>query len=429
MTTFLENIADIEIPLQIFEGGHGATNAKQGRDNLLIATYNAKNFVIGGNFDTNPWQRGIIVDAVGDTVGSFDWPYGSVGPDKFFLQFDTTNGGAYRMTRALDGPSVGQAGFKVNHCLDIHATTAGTPTTTSFVRLGHAIEGLSGTVLSGYWTLSFWVKSSVTGTYSLSIGDSESALNVYLTTYTVNSANVWEQKNITIPPMPFADIFSFISGFPVIYWNLLVGSAYNGTLNTWNQGSSSDIWANATGQVNPFPNNTNIFRIALIQAEIGITPTTFEVRSEAEELRLCQRFYEKSYIQGADPGTVDINNAWLLNPSIKNIGGSTVVLSDYIYMTVPKWFWGFSQPLSTGIGATPVITFYDPGTGAADHAQVYKRSDGTIVSIPVFASTDRGIEISNNVIEMQTLSTDSFLTNARFYVHWTWAQEPGITLL
>lgn len=428
MTTFLENIVDIEIPVQIFEGGHGAANAKQGRENLLIANNNAKNFVIGGNFDTNPWQRGLIVDAVGDTVGSFNWPYGSVGPDRFFMQFDTTAGGAYRMTQALDGPSIVQCGFQVNHCLDIHATTAETPATSSFVRLGHSIEGLAGIALTGYWTLSFWVKSSVTGTYSLSIGSSDSASAVYLTTYTVNGTNVWEQKNITIPPMPFTDTFNFISGFPVIYWNLFVGSNYNGTLNTWSR-PTPGIWANATGQVNPFPNNTNIFRIALIQAEIGIVPTKFEVRSAAQELRLCQRFFEKSYLQGVNTGTITTNNASLLNPSTKNIGGTTVVLSDYIYMTVPKWLWGYSQPLNTGIGATPVIKFYSAGTGALNNAQVYKRSDGTIIDVAVFASSDRSIQISNNVIEMQTFSITSYLVNARFYVHWTWAQEPGITLL
>ena len=139
-------------------------------------------------------------------------------------------------------------------------------------------------------TMSFWVKSNTTGTYTVWFNQ-EDATRQFTGTYTVNSADTWEYKTITIP----ADTSGGIDnnngiGFE-INWALGVGTTYtSGTTPTaWEATTTANRYAGQTADVTATLNN--YWQITGVQLEVGSVATPFEHRSYGEELALCQRYY------------------------------------------------------------------------------------------------------------------------------------------
>ena len=147
-----------------------------------------------------------------------------------------------------------------------------------------------GTSAAKTCTLSFWVKSSVTGTYILWFKFYGATDYHYYTNYTIDSANTWEKKVITLTGHTSGGNASATidQGF-LIEWNLGVSSGNEtGTLNEWT--TSGDIRA-AAGSVYLPENAGATWYITGVQFEIGSQATAFEHRSFGEESALCQRYY------------------------------------------------------------------------------------------------------------------------------------------
>ena len=91
-----------------------------------------------------------------------------------------------------------------------------------------------GTVNALPLTVGFWVRALVPGIYSFSLGD-QPGNNRYCTTYTINSANTWEYKTITIPGCTTGSswLLGTAAGGLYIFFTLMCGSSYRGTPNTW----------------------------------------------------------------------------------------------------------------------------------------------------------------------------------------------------
>ena len=145
-------------------------------------------------------------------------------------------------------------------------------------------------------TLSFHVKSSVAGTYPLWFGIyglSGGSTYYYWTNYTINSANTWEKKVITVTGPTSGGALSGTSDVGLrIEWTLGVGSdSETGTLNEWT--TSSTLRA-ASGSVYLPENAGATWLMTGAQFELGSQATAFEFRSFGEELALCQRYYYKS---------------------------------------------------------------------------------------------------------------------------------------
>jgi len=140
-------------------------------------------------------------------------------------------------------------------------------------------------------TLSFWIRSSVTGTYALSLYQADDARNIGLT-YTVDNANTWEHKVITIPPDTTGVIDDNNGEGLQIAWNLSVGSNYKGTDNTTWGAYANGKWA--TGHTADLVGSTSNFYLTGIQLEVGKNATDFEHRSYAEELGLCSRYFQRT---------------------------------------------------------------------------------------------------------------------------------------
>jgi hypothetical protein len=136
-------------------------------------------------------------------------------------------------------------------------------------------------------TISFWVRSSLTGTFGASVQNGASNRS-YPFTYSINAANTWEYKTTTIPGDTSGTWASDNSGSLTLWFGLGVGSTLSGTAGSW---SGSDF-RSATGATSVVGTNGATFYITGVQLEAGSVATPFERRSYGQELSLCQRYYE-----------------------------------------------------------------------------------------------------------------------------------------
>ena len=139
-------------------------------------------------------------------------------------------------------------------------------------------------------TLSFWVRSSITGTYALSLYQQDDNRNIGLT-YNIDTANTWEYKSLIIPPDTTGIIDDDNGEGLQVVWNLSVGSTYSGTDNTSWGTYSNARWA--TGHTADLLGSTSNFYLTGVQLETGSVATPFEYRSYGDELLRCQRYYAK----------------------------------------------------------------------------------------------------------------------------------------
>jgi len=143
------------------------------------------------------------------------------------------------------------------------------------------------TLVGNTFTISFWVKSSVAGTYSAVIRVFSSTFGTYRTqikTYTVSAADTWEYKTLTlINGLEFPDSF-----FEILFV-LAAGSNYNGGI--------ADVWAYTnnvatSSQANFYGTNGNVFQLTGVQVELGAVATPFEFLSPGINEYLCQQDYQ-----------------------------------------------------------------------------------------------------------------------------------------
>ena len=202
--------------------------------------------------------------------------------------------GTWTQSRDTNAP----AGF--GHSLKMLCTTAdASPASTNRMLIQTKIEGQDIQSLgfgdtSNTYTVSFYVKSNVTGTYILEqYGDTASATgNNISTAYTVDTANTWERKTITLNVDSGAMTSDNTSGLVLSFW---LGSGTNYTSGTLNSSWASPSAGNrAVGQVNLASATNNYWQITGLQLEVGDTATPFEHRSFGEELAACQRYFQKS---------------------------------------------------------------------------------------------------------------------------------------
>jgi hypothetical protein len=253
---------------------------------LSANNFAGRNRIIGGDFSTNPWQRGTSFAAIGNTAYFADrWRANHIMAS------------AITASKAADAPTAAQAGIYTSHCLSLAVTTADTSIAAAdFFAIQQLIEGLNTTSFgfgqagSRNVTLSFWVKGTKTGIHCVSIRNSANNRQ-YAAEYTIDSTNTWEYKTITIP-VDITGTWLYDTGQGVVVSFLLAaGTNYHITANTWT--ASSAFSASTSNQVNALDNTSNIFKIALVQLEAGSVATTFDARSVGTELALCQRYFRK----------------------------------------------------------------------------------------------------------------------------------------
>jgi hypothetical protein len=137
-------------------------------------------------------------------------------------------------------------------------------------------------------TFSFWVRSSLTGTFGGSLLNSAQNRS-YPFSYTISVANTWEQKTITIAGDTTGTWLGATNGVGLfVYLSIGVGSSLSGTAGAW---TGSGLFS-ATGATSVVGASGATFYITGVQLEVGTQATSFEYRQYTTELQLCQRYYE-----------------------------------------------------------------------------------------------------------------------------------------
>lgn len=203
-----------------------------------------------------------------------------------------------------DGPS-----YFMHNSLKIVTSTAYTPDATLTgchvfqpIEKYNVADLMYGVASAQAVTVSFWCKSTIAGKYStfLYVGDGALVNSAYTTrtcvmNFTINSANTWEYKTVTFPAdTAAANWFNIADNAAGVLWGIDLGSGTNrGTSNTGVWQESSNGYVKTPDSVNLFATVNAQFNLSAVQLEVGTAPTPFQFRSYADELRLCQRYYEK----------------------------------------------------------------------------------------------------------------------------------------
>jgi hypothetical protein len=183
------------------------------------------------------------------------------------------------------------AGFK--NSLLITSLSAYTVGSSESFFTKQVIEGLNvfdlgwGAAGASTVTLSFWVRSSLTGTFGGSLWNS-AADRSYPYSYTISAANTWEQKSITIAGDTSGTWLTTNGGGINVGFAFGVGASLSTTAGAWAAG----FYPSATGATSVVGTNGATFYITGVQLEKGSTATSFDYRPYGTELALCQRYYQ-----------------------------------------------------------------------------------------------------------------------------------------
>ena len=317
--------------------------------------------------------------------------------DRFKSDIDYTGNGDWSHEQSTDVP----AGQGFTHSSKITTVTqASQPSASTVNQFYTMLEKQDvthlewGTSNAKTCTLSFWVKGSITGTYPFWFQIYTGTTNYYYTSYTIDSANTWEKKVITLTGPTSGGVVSGTNATGLrIEWGL--GSASNfetGTLNEW---TTSDVHRTAAGSVYLPENAGATWYLTGCQFEIGSVATPFEFRTFNENLLLCQRYFCKSYNYDVYAGTATYAGAFTQR------GPSST-------STTAR----FSLPLPVMMRQTPTVTVY--GTTSATNASGKIRGSGNAV---ITASSDnstspRIIELSFTPNQSLTFASGHYIADA-----------------
>jgi hypothetical protein len=238
-----------------------------------------RNRIINGDMRID--QRNAGASVTPTTSGTYvldRWQAGLTQASKFSLQ---QNAGSVT-------PPTGFTNY-----LGITSTSAYSVTAGDIFWSDQRIEGFNATDLS--WgtanakavTLSFWVRSSLTGTFGGSIQNASSTRS-YPYSYTISVANTWEQKSIQILGDTTGTWTTGSTVGMIVMFGLGVGTTYSGTAGAW----AGTNYISATGATSVVGTSGATFYITGVQLEAGTVATPFERRSYGQELALCQRYFE-----------------------------------------------------------------------------------------------------------------------------------------
>ena len=275
----------------VLNGTTGITTPGTDSTTLVVNSNNFSN--VNGNWRNRIINGAMVIDQ--RNAGAAVTTDGAFPVDRW--KQNMSGGGVISGQRSTVAP----AGF-VNSLSQTVSTADSSIAAGDYYYLTQNIEGFNvadlgwGTASAQSITVSFQVRSSVTGTYAVAFGNS--AFNrLYVATYTINAANTWETKTVTIAG-DTSGTWLTDNGIGLrVYFDLGSGSAYNA--------SSSGAWLGAgvgirlSSTVNWIATSGATFYITGVQLEAGSVASPFERRDYGRELMMCQRYYVKLGTDGA----------------------------------------------------------------------------------------------------------------------------------
>jgi len=265
-----------------------------------------KNLIINGSMTVA--QRGTSGTSTADiyTVDRFAIGHGSPVNAMTFEQ-------------STDAPN----NFK--NSIKVTAGTGASASTTGYALLRQAIEGQNiahigfGTSAAKAIILSFYVKSSLTGTFGVSMRN-QAGTRAYGGTYAISSANTWEYVTVAFPA-DTGGTWPTDTGIGFhMQWDLGAGSNYDIAAGSWTDGTNM-FGVEGTVKLTETTNAT--WQMTGVQLEIGDVATPFEHRSFGDELAKCQRYYYKADMNG-------VGSSWHPN----SLAAGTGYLIEKVYYPV-----------------------------------------------------------------------------------------------
>jgi hypothetical protein len=239
-----------------------------------------KNRIINGAMVIDQRNAGASVTPADGAYTLDRWQYGATQASKFTAQQNA-------------GSVTPPTGFK--NYLGMTVASAVSVGAGDYFQVLQSIEGFNaadlgwGAAGASTVTLSFWVRSSLTGTFGGALTNSAFSRG-YPFTYTISAANTWEQKTVTIAG-DTSGTWLTTNGIGIsVRFGLGVGSTYSGTAGSW----AGSGYVSATGATSVVGTNGATFYITGVQLEKGSTATSFDYRPYGTELALCQRYYQIS---------------------------------------------------------------------------------------------------------------------------------------
>jgi hypothetical protein len=208
--------------------------------------------------------------------------------DRWLIEISQVNKFTYQQNAGSVTPPAGFSNY-----LGITSSSAYSVVSSDYFVVEQRIEGFNtadldfGKATAKTITISFWVRSSLTGTFGGAIGNSAGNRS-YPFTYTISAANTWEQKSVTIAGDTTGTWIGATNGIGlIIYFGLGVGSTYEGTAGAW----AGALDFSATGATSVVGTSGATWYVTGVQLEVGTQATSFEYRQYQQELALCQRYY------------------------------------------------------------------------------------------------------------------------------------------
>jgi hypothetical protein len=241
--------------------------------------YGFKNRIINGAMVIDQRNAGALVSSISSAYTLDRWLAFGSPTSKFTVQ---QNSGSVT-------PPVGFSNYLGAVSISAYSVASG-----DFYAIQQAVEGFNsadlawGTANAATITISFWVRSSLTGTFGGALRNSATNRS-YPFTYTITSANTWEKETITIAGDTSGTWVGATNGAGIyLSFGLGVGATFSGTAGAWAAGN----FISATGATSVVGTNGATFFITGVQLERGSTATSFDYRPYTTELQLCQRYYE-----------------------------------------------------------------------------------------------------------------------------------------
>jgi hypothetical protein len=307
MAIILNGTTGITTPAVSSTGGVGVGSVVTFPDNSTQATaatgFGFKNRIINGAMMIDQRNAGASITANDGTFVVDRFGNAMSQASKFTAQRN-------------QGSVTPPAGF--TNYLGYTSSSAYSITSTDFFTPFQIIEGFNvadfgwGTANAQTVTVSFWVRSSLTGTFGGSLSNA-GLTRSYPFTYTISSANTWEQKSVTIAGDTSGTWATDNTQGIRLYFGLGVGSTYSGTAGAW----AGTRYQSATGATSVVGTNGATFYITGVQLEKGSTATSFDYRPITTEFQLCSRYFQIYGGQGGSPnfqsyGSGDMNTVYPL---------------------------------------------------------------------------------------------------------------------
>jgi hypothetical protein len=317
----------------IFDGTNGITYPSNTIQSTAYQT-RFKNRIINGNMTIDQRNAGASVTPTAGNYLVDRWQVNMSQASKFTAQQNA-------------GSVTPPAGF-INY-LGLTSSSSYSSTSSDYFQLKQPIEGLNiadlgwGTANAQTVTLSFWVRSSLTGQFGGAIRNNPTYSYTYPFSYTISSANTWTQISVTVvgPNASQGTWNTNTSAGLEVLFDLGCGSTLLSTGGSWQSGA----YAGVTGDVKLVGTSGATFYITGVQLEVGSAASAFEYVNYTDQLLMCQRYYFAYANSGVDFQEIATRTA--------TTGGDLNVISPVKMRTTPTLY---APSSSSNYGR---IVFYD----------------------------------------------------------------------